>query len=117
MNSFVCSFVSSFADLSQLDCAGLRNLECGREQGSWSSRWVYRFLDSVCALLDVDDDLGTDSRRSVCLHHFQQYRDVPLYLLVRVPPFVTQFSGLFMRDLQRFDGHGNFFFLDLDDRV
>jgi len=42
-------FVSSFTVLSQLDCAGIRKLECGCEQGSWSSRWVFSSdgVDSV----------------------------------------------------------------------
>jgi hypothetical protein len=34
------NFFSSSTGLSHVDCAGIRKLECGCEQGSWSSRWV-----------------------------------------------------------------------------
>jgi hypothetical protein len=60
---------------------------------------------------------GSDSRRSVCLHRIQRHRNAPLYLLVRVSRFAPQLARLFMTDLQGFDGHENFIFLDFDGMV
>ena len=44
LNSCFASFIffSSSTGLSHVDCAGIRKLECGCEQGSWSSRWVHQ---------------------------------------------------------------------------